>query len=79
MTDPRVPVTPGIPETDNPAVSPPTEPQQDLSPEGHKTDIPSGNEVLSGEDGIACTQEFLSRIFGSDFESFRQAWQIKKG
>jgi hypothetical protein len=82
MTDPRVPVTPGNPETVDPAVSPPTTPPVDLPSAGpgpDKSDIPSGNEVLSGEDGIACVQDFLSHLFGGEFESFRQAWQIKKG
>lgn len=89
MTDPRIPVVPGIPPQDNPATPQevtPQEPvqvtesaptQEPVTPD--KTDIPSGNTVLSGEDGIACVQDFLAHIFGSEFDNFRQSWQIKKG
>lgn len=86
MTDPRIPVVPGIPQTDNPAApavqEPVTEPAPPADPPSagpDKTEIPSGNTVLSGEDGIACTQDFLSHLFGSEFDNFRQQWQIKKG
>lgn len=90
MTDPRIPVTPGIPQQDNPAAPEPTAPEvtdketeqtSTATPtEGpDKTDIPSGNEVLSGEDGIACVQDFLAHLFGPEFDNFRQQWQIKKG
>lgn len=91
MTDPRIPVVPGIPPQDNPATPQEVTPQETtpvdppsagttlepVTPD--KTDIPSGNTVLSGEDGIACVQDFLAHIFGSEFDNFRQSWQIKKG
>lgn len=89
MTDPRVPVVPGIPNVDNPAVAEPvtSPPEPVAAPEATtpepavpvKPEIPSGNQVISGEDGNACTQEFLSHIFGSEFDKFRQSWQIAKG
>lgn len=85
MTDPRVPVTPGIPETDNPATLEQTEANPANTPENtssdapDKKDIPPANEVLSGEDGNIVVQEFLSHMFGPDFENFRQQWRIKKG
>lgn len=91
MTDPRNPAIPGIPVT-NQTNYPPVASQESEPAESGKTDkigntevseaenteTPNGNDVISGSDGSECVQDFLQHIFGSEFDKFRQDWQIRK-
>lgn len=60
MTDPRMPDS--VP---TPIVSEPV-----------PAETPNGATMLTGDNGLACVQDFLAHIFGATFDSWRQLWQL---